>query len=156
MPTAPFTLTGRTALVTGSSRGIGNALAAGLAEAGATVVVHGLDPERLEAARLALAERFGKERIAAVSFDITDADGRYRLDEVLSGESTVSFRVWDYGVTRTAVVTSGTAATLDAELEGDRVELETLTASRAKQCECTSILDWWQSSPQPVPVRPGR
>ena len=72
MPTASFDLTGRTALVTGSSRGIGQALATGLADAGATVVVHGRDPERLEAARLALAERFGKERTAAVAFDITD------------------------------------------------------------------------------------
>ena len=41
--TALFDLTGRTALVTGSSQGIGRALAQGLAEAGATVVVHGRD-----------------------------------------------------------------------------------------------------------------
>ena len=34
-----FDLTGRTALVTGSSRGLGNAMARGLAEAGAAVVV---------------------------------------------------------------------------------------------------------------------
>jgi glucose 1-dehydrogenase len=36
----PFTLTGRTALVTGSSRGIGAEIAKGLARAGANVVVH--------------------------------------------------------------------------------------------------------------------
>lgn len=38
-----FDLTGRLALVTGSSRGIGRTLARGLAEAGATVIVHGRD-----------------------------------------------------------------------------------------------------------------
>jgi NAD(P)-dependent dehydrogenase (short-subunit alcohol dehydrogenase family) len=39
-----FGLTGRTALVTGSSRGIGAAIAEGLAGAGARVVVHGSRP----------------------------------------------------------------------------------------------------------------
>lgn len=39
-----FGLTGRTALVTGSSRGIGAAIAQGLAGAGARVMVHGASP----------------------------------------------------------------------------------------------------------------
>ena len=39
-----FDITGRLALVTGSSRGLGYALATGLAEAGSRVVVHGRDP----------------------------------------------------------------------------------------------------------------
>jgi gluconate 5-dehydrogenase len=39
-PANLFDLTGRTALITGSSRGIGLALARGLAEAGATVIVN--------------------------------------------------------------------------------------------------------------------
>lgn len=68
-----FDLTGRVALVTGSSRGIGRAIAAGLADAGATIVLHGLDPARLEAAREALAGRFGTDRVASVAFDVTDA-----------------------------------------------------------------------------------
>ena len=50
-----FRLDGRTALVTGSSTGIGFALARGLAQAGATLVLNARNPERLEAARAALA-----------------------------------------------------------------------------------------------------
>jgi gluconate 5-dehydrogenase len=68
---SPFNLTGRTALVTGSSRGIGKALATGLATAGAAVVLHGLDPARLEATRKELAAAFGGDKVGAVSFDIT-------------------------------------------------------------------------------------
>ena len=45
-----FDLTGRRALVTGSSQGIGFALARGLAQAGAAPVLNGRDPARLYAA----------------------------------------------------------------------------------------------------------
>jgi gluconate 5-dehydrogenase len=68
-----FDIAGRVALVTGSSRGIGNAIARGLAAAGAVVVLNGLDPDRLEKAREQLAADFGTERIFARAFDVTDA-----------------------------------------------------------------------------------
>ena len=45
-----FDLTGRTALITGSSQGIGLALACGLAQAGAAVVLNGRDAAKLSAA----------------------------------------------------------------------------------------------------------
>jgi gluconate 5-dehydrogenase len=59
-----FDLTGRRALVTGSSQGIGLALARGLAEAGASVVLNGRDE-----AKLAAADVPGADRLA---FDVTD------------------------------------------------------------------------------------
>ncbi len=69
-----FDLTGKIALVTGSSRGIGSAIARGLAAAGATVVLNGLDETRLEAARVALAAEVGDDRVRAIAFDVTDAE----------------------------------------------------------------------------------
>jgi gluconate 5-dehydrogenase len=65
-----FDLGGRTALVTGSSRGIGLALAEGLARAGARVVLNGRDAERLAGAARGLADP-GLDVHEAV-FDVTD------------------------------------------------------------------------------------
>jgi gluconate 5-dehydrogenase len=62
-----FSLEGRRALVTGSSQGIGLALAEGLAAAGAKVVLNGRDPAKLEAA---MARIPGADGLA---FDATDA-----------------------------------------------------------------------------------
>lgn len=70
MTLAMFDLTGRTALVTGSSRGLGRAFADGLAGAGARVVLNGVDPGRLDAAAAEMRER-GFEVLTA-RFDVTD------------------------------------------------------------------------------------
>lgn len=67
-----FDLTGRLALVTGSSRGLGLALARGLADAGADVVLHGRGGPALTAARDGLSEKTGRP-VATVEFDVTDA-----------------------------------------------------------------------------------
>ena len=69
-----FDLSGHRALVTGSSRGIGLAIATGLAMAGARVVLNGSQPDRLDHTRATLAERFGDEAVAARAFDVTDPD----------------------------------------------------------------------------------
>jgi gluconate 5-dehydrogenase len=62
-----FNIRGRAALVTGSTRGIGRALADGLVEAGCTVVVHGRSAESVAAA----ADELGAQGVA---FDVTDPD----------------------------------------------------------------------------------
>ena len=65
-----FDLAGRRALVTGSSQGIGLALAEGLAAHGAEVVLNGRTAARLEAAAAAIRETGG--RAATAVFDVTD------------------------------------------------------------------------------------
>jgi len=65
-----FDLSGRGALITGSSRGLGRAMAEGLAAAGARVVVNGIDAARVAAAVRELVAA-GHAAEAAV-FDVTD------------------------------------------------------------------------------------
>ncbi len=68
----PFDLTGRIALVTGAQRGLGFAIARGLAEAGAIVALNGRKPEALGSAVKKLAD--GGLRASASVFDVTDAE----------------------------------------------------------------------------------
>lgn len=65
-----FDLSGRLCLVTGSSQGIGFALAKGLTRYGARVVINGRDGDKLRAAQAALAEEGIGVSLAA--FDVTD------------------------------------------------------------------------------------
>lgn len=67
-----FDLTGRIALITGSSKGIGHAIAGGLAAAGAEIVLNGRDAEALEKARAGFAAQGFKAH--ARVFDVTDAN----------------------------------------------------------------------------------
>jgi gluconate 5-dehydrogenase len=73
-----FDLTGRTALITGSSGGIGLALASGLLSAGARVILNGRRVDKLNLARQALKEQVkalgedAGERVHAHAFDVTD------------------------------------------------------------------------------------
>jgi gluconate 5-dehydrogenase len=67
-----FDLTGRRALVTGSSRGLGYAIATALAEAGASIILNARDNVALGAAASELAATGAS--IKAVAFDVTNRD----------------------------------------------------------------------------------
>src|SRR5690606_6738130 len=67
-----FSLVGKRALITGSSRGIGYGIAAALASAGADVILNARDKEALGAACDRLAT--GGARARALAFDVTSAD----------------------------------------------------------------------------------
>jgi NAD(P)-dependent dehydrogenase (short-subunit alcohol dehydrogenase family) len=62
-------LTGRTAVITGASRGLGEAMAKALADAGARVALVARDRERLDRVRAAVAERAGTATV--FSADVT-------------------------------------------------------------------------------------
>jgi gluconate 5-dehydrogenase len=71
MATNPlFDLSGKTALVTGSTRGLGRAMIEGLARAGAAVVVNGTSPAGVAAAVADL--RSAGFNADGVAFDVTD------------------------------------------------------------------------------------
>jgi gluconate 5-dehydrogenase len=67
-----FDLSGKIALITGSSAGIGLALAQGLAGAGAQVVLNARDPAKLQASATRLRARGAV--VHAMAYDVTDAD----------------------------------------------------------------------------------
>ncbi|MBT3149850.1 3-oxoacyl-ACP reductase [Streptomyces sp. CHD11] len=96
-PTAPYDpdrpLAGRTALVTGAARGIGEAVAATLARDGADVVVLDVPPAEPDARRV--AERLGG---IALPLDITATDAGARIAEALPGG--IDVLVHNAGVTR--------------------------------------------------------
>jgi len=72
MSTKLFDLTGKNALVTGGTHGIGMALATGLAEAGATIIVNDMFPDKLESAK----EEYAKIGINIHTYvlNVTDED----------------------------------------------------------------------------------
>ena len=68
-------MTGRSALVTGASKGIGFAIAGNLAMAGANVALVARNADTLEAARAAVEEVAAGSRIVAIAADVSTADG---------------------------------------------------------------------------------
>jgi gluconate 5-dehydrogenase len=87
-----FSLKGRTALVTGASRGLGFAMAKALAENGATVVVNARNAEELAAA----AAKIGAE---AMAFDVTDAKrARAALEDIAARHGKLDILVNNAGI----------------------------------------------------------
>ncbi|WP_119698478.1 SDR family oxidoreductase [Microbacterium halotolerans] len=99
-----FDISGRSALVTGSSRGLGRTLALGLAEAGARVTLHGRDPDALATAADEIAEVAG-ERPDTVRFDVTDArDVQEQVEQLVAEQGVPDILVNNAGLQRRAPI----------------------------------------------------
>jgi NAD(P)-dependent dehydrogenase (short-subunit alcohol dehydrogenase family) len=81
--TVQIDLTGRTALVTGSTQGIGAAIATGLARAGARVAVNGRTPDSVARATTALRAEVPEAEVVEVPADVATDDGTARTLELL-------------------------------------------------------------------------
>ena len=95
-----FDLTGRRALITGSSQGIGFALARAVGGAGARVVLNGRDSAKLDAAAGVLrAEGIGVE---VAAFDVTDYQAVAAAIAVLEADAPIDVLFNNAGIQRRA------------------------------------------------------
>ncbi len=94
-----FRLDGRLALVTGSSAGIGLAIARGLAQAGAAVVLNGRQADKLDAAASALRQE--GHTVHVRGFDVTEsAQVREAVDGIEAGIGPIDILVNNAGIQR--------------------------------------------------------
>jgi gluconate 5-dehydrogenase len=113
--TALFSLAGRVALITGASRGLGFAMAEGLAEAGATVVLNGRNADTLDQAARTLRERGLKAEIAV--FDVTEHKVSRAVVEAIVGHlGRLDILIANAGLTHRAALAAWTAADWDRML----------------------------------------
>jgi gluconate 5-dehydrogenase len=96
MVSSLFSLAGRRALVTGSSQGIGFALARGLAEHGAAVVLNGRDPGKIEVASAELSAKGHK--VSTAIFDVTSAEAVRTGIEAIEGEGPIDILINNAGM----------------------------------------------------------
>jgi 2-deoxy-D-gluconate 3-dehydrogenase len=93
-----FDLHGKTALVTGSSRGLGLGIALALAEAGAKIALHGSSSVPAESTKQ-VEETGGKPTV--VTGDVSDADACTRMiDEVMTNFGRIDILVNNAGTIR--------------------------------------------------------
>ena len=117
-----FDLTGKKALVTGSSRGIGRALAEALLEAGATVVINGVS-DRLAKTAAALAVEY-PGRVSMVQADLAQRSEVKRLvDESLEKLRGLDIIFVNHGIQRDHAAEKFPADDWDLVLEVDLTSL---------------------------------
>jgi gluconate 5-dehydrogenase len=126
-----FALDGKVALVTGSSRGLGWAMARALSEAGATVVLHGRDAGALRARAQELAANGAVPDVAA--FDVTDTDaGTQAIRQIADRHGRLDVLVNNAGFILRKPLATLTDAEWDASLATDLTSCFALSRAAAE------------------------
>ena len=135
MSLALFGLKGRRALITGSSQGIGLALAKGLAAAGAEVVLNGRDAAKLDAA-------LGEMPVgtATLAFDVTDhAAARDAVDRFEAETGPIDILVNNAGMQHRSPLEDFPAEAFERLLVGQAVARHMITRGRGKIINIASV-----------------
>lgn len=178
---ALFDLTGKTALVTGSSRGLGFSYAEGLAAAGASVILNGTQPATVQAA----VERLQSQGLQArgFAFDVTDEQAieavfnqldeeRVEVDIVINNagiqyrspllnlELEQWQRVLDTNLTSAFIVGRAAARRMIARGKGGKIiNIGSLTSQAAKggikMLTCSMAAEWAEFNIQSNAIGPG-
>ena len=127
-----MTVAGKTALVTGAARGIGEAVARELAARGARVSIVGLEPDRLEA----VAGDLGPDH-AWFEADVTDPDA---LDAAVEG-TVERFGGIDILVANAGIASFGSVATMDPDAFVRTIEINLIGQFRTVRAALPAIKD---------------
>ncbi|KAF0106627.1 MAG: 3-oxoacyl-acyl-carrier protein reductase [Anaerolineaceae bacterium] len=148
-------LKNKTALVTGASRGLGYAVALGLAREGCRVAVNSRDKDKVEAAAKQIAEKTGTKAIGLAG-DVTDAS----LPERLIDEAVRAFGGLDILVTNAGGPPAGAFESFDEATWQKAIDLSFMSHVRLikaalphlKQSKAASVLTITSYSvKQPIP-----
>jgi gluconate 5-dehydrogenase len=111
-----FDMTGKVALVTGGSRGLGHAMAVALGQAGATLVINGRSKETLAASLAALRER--GISCAGAPFDVADPQaGRAAVEHIVAEHGRIDVLVANAGLVNRAPLGEWTLEQWDAVVD---------------------------------------
>ncbi len=157
---SPFDLGGRRAIVTGGGSGLGFAIARGLAQAGARVVLNGRNRDTLAKAQEQLREESLEVDVAA--FDVADADAvRAGVAEVQSRLGAIEILVNNAGIQHRAPIADFSdadwrrlmATNLDAPFFMARAVIPAMQARRAGKIVNIASLASSLARPTTVPYQ---